>query len=575
MKKSILGLTVFAFLIIINYTLAQEPNMDFEPGKLIIKTTQSLNLQTIGNTGISSIDSLNNLYRVSLITQLFNSIGLDPQKLELYNQIGLGRIYVLTLPDTTDILEVVEVYKNLSEIEYAEPNMYLRPLDVYPCDELFQNGFQWSLYNRDSLIFWGCNKLRADIKAPEAWQIEKGDTNIIVGMVDTGIDRGWAEIHNRIWINWVEKNGLPGVDDDNNGYVDDSLGWNFGNNSPVMVPILDYHGTHLSLIIGAESDSTNNCVDVAGINWKCKIMNLRVDGYVCYDDSCYYTILTTSVADAIWYASRNGAKVINLSLAYPFDPKVSLPDSLKTIGNALNFAYGIGVVSVAGMGNGYEPEDWYNYPAASSKTLAVGATNCKDNRVTKLTTYWESSHGLHIDLVAPGEWIWTGYDLHGDPFTEGTSASTAIVSGIASLVITHRKRLIPNEVLTAEQIYEVLRHTADDTVGHTYEYGDTLYPLEDTLCFDEFYGWGRANAFKALVAVSHGDVNNDSKIDMADIIYLINYLLKGGPPPVPVSDMADANCDKKVSLSDIVFLINYVLKGGPPPSLCYTDCSQH
>jgi hypothetical protein len=57
MKKSILGLTVFAFLIIINYTLAQEPNMDFEPGKLIVKTTQSLNLQTIGYTGISSIDS--------------------------------------------------------------------------------------------------------------------------------------------------------------------------------------------------------------------------------------------------------------------------------------------------------------------------------------------------------------------------------------------------------------------------------------------------------------------------------------------------------------------------------------
>ena len=76
------------------------------------------------------------------------------------------------------------------------------------------------------------------------------------------------------------------------------------------------------------------------------------------------------------------------------------------------------------------------------------------------------------------------------------------------------------------------------------------------------------------MAVSHGDVNNDSKIDMADIIYLIYFLFMGGPPPVPVMDMGDANCDKKVSVADTVYLINYLFKGGPPPSLCYTDCSQ-
>jgi hypothetical protein len=97
---------------------------------------------------------------------------------------------------------------------------------------------------------------------------------------------------------------------------------------------------------------------------------------------------------------------------------------------------------------------------------------------------------------------------------------------------------------------------------------------KDILCWDKYYGWGRANAFKALVAVSHGDVNNDSRIDAIDITYLINYLFKEGPPPVPVSDMADANCNKKVSVADTVYLINYLFKGGPPPSLCYTDCSQ-
>jgi len=110
-------------------------------------------------------------------------------------------------------------------------------------------------------------------------------------------------------------------------------------------------------------------------------------------------------------------------------------------------------------------------------------------------------------------------------------------------------------------------------VGHTYWEGDTLYP-EDILCFDQFYGWGRANAFKALVAVSHGDANNDSRINVADVNYLVNYLFKGGPQPVPVSEMGDSNCDKSVTLADVVYLVSYLFKGGPPPSLCYTDCSQ-
>jgi len=103
--------------------------------------------------------------------------------------------------------------------------------------------------------------------------------------------------------------------------------------------------------------------------------------------------------------------------------------------------------------------------------------------------------------------------------------------------------------------------------------GDTLNP-EDTLCWDQYYGWGRANAFRALVAVSHGDADNNSQLDAADVTYLIAYLFKGGPPPVPVEEMGDANCSGEVSIADTVYLISYLYKGGPPPPLCYTDCSE-
>ncbi|HEX9911939.1 MAG TPA: hypothetical protein VGB01_01690, partial [candidate division Zixibacteria bacterium] len=270
MKKFILILTILTCLIIVNHTIAQESNIDFEPGKLIIKTTQSLNLQTIGYTGISSIDSLNQLFGVTSIEQIFSSAGLDQQKLELYNQIGMGRIYVLSLPDTTDILIAVETYKNLTDIEYAEPNMYLRLLEVYPCDWFFRwsdeyEFSQWGLYN-DGHPFGPDGpetKLRADIKAPEAWQIEKGDTNLIVAIVDSGINRFLWELQNRIWVNYAERNGLPGVDDDSNGYTDDSLGWNFADSTSFVDPDLSLHGTEMAAIIGSETDSTNNCMDIA------------------------------------------------------------------------------------------------------------------------------------------------------------------------------------------------------------------------------------------------------------------------------------------------------------------------
>jgi len=271
MKRIILCLTVCSCLSVFNYGAAQEPNLDFEPGKLIIKATQELNVQFPGNTGVPSIDTSNIYYGVSSIKQLFSAVPRDPQKLQLYNEIGMGRVYILSLPDTTDILQAIEDYKKIPSVIFAEPDRYLEFTDVYPCDEFFQNGFEWHLYNRDSSIVQGC-KLRADIKAPEAWEIEKGDTNLIVGMVDTGIMRnldGFGELKDRVWVNMAERNGLPGVDDDNNGYTDDSIGWNFCSNTPYVEPNLSWHGSHMSSIIGAETDSTNYCFDGAGINWKC------------------------------------------------------------------------------------------------------------------------------------------------------------------------------------------------------------------------------------------------------------------------------------------------------------------
>lgn len=270
------------------------------------------------------------------------------------------------------------------------------------------------------------------------------------------------------------------MDDDSNGYTDDSLGWNFGNNTPFNDPYPNFnpyllHGTHMAAIIGSETDSTNDCLLIAGINWRCKLMNLRTDSSWISNDTLNVKITYVAVASAIRYAAINGAKVINLSLGREYSTRQAFPDSLGVITNALNYAYGLGVVSVAAIGNRADNiYDWY--PGTDEKALGVGATRYDDNRVTPASYYgWESDYSDSIDLVAPGWGIFTeAHPVY--PFVNGTSPSTAIVSGIASLVITHRKKLIPGEVLAPVEFYEVLRHTADDTVGHTYEDGDTLWP---------------------------------------------------------------------------------------------------
>jgi len=180
-------------------------------------------------------------------------------------------------------------------------------------------------------------------------------------------------------------------------------------------------------------------------------MNLKTDTCLWSNDTCYHIALASAVALAIEYGVDNGANVINLPIAYGLDAKFAMPESLSAIEAAITYAYNSGVMCVASMGNRQPTHDTVWYPGASIRVLAVGATRCTDNRVV---SSWESSYGLHIDLVAPGLNVWTSIEPLGR--ISGTSASASIVSGISSLVITHRKKLIPSENLTAEQLYEVI-----------------------------------------------------------------------------------------------------------------------
>lgn len=244
-----------------------------------------------------------------------------------------------------------------------------------------------------------------DIFAPLAWNITTGSQNVIVAIVDTGVDYTHPDIM---------ANYYPG-------------GYDYINND--ADPKDDNgHGTHVAGIAAAV---TNNGVGIAGIS-QSKIMAEKVLNNV---GSGSYS----AVANGIIHATNKGAKVISLSLGGSF--------SSSTLQNAVNYAWKNGALIVAAAGN--DNSGRISYPAAYSNVIAVSALDPGDNFA------YYSNHGKKIELAAPGTNIYSTYP-GGYAYMSGTSMATPFISGSAALVLSK------NGGLTNSQVRNILDTTAVD-----------------------------------------------------------------------------------------------------------------
>lgn len=327
---------------------------------------------------------------------------------------------------------VVQQCKADPNVEYAEPNYYLYAVETIPegAPFVFKQGApripndtrfseQWNMNNSND----------ADIDAPEAWATQTGSTDVLVAVIDTGVDYDHEDLKEQMWRNPGESGGGKennGIDDDNNGYKDDYRGWNFSadNNNPYDD---NQHGTHCAGVIGAVGD---NGKGVAGVNWHVKIMPLKFLGS---DGSG----TTEDAAEAIIYAARMGAKVMSNSWGGG--------DNSRTLQDAIQLASDQGVLFVAAAGNeSSNTDNTANYPSTYDVPNVVAVAS--SDRNDALSSF--SNYGRYtVDLAAPGSSILSAQPLGRYQLLSGTSMATPHVAGAAALIWAQYPTLTMKQVI--------------------------------------------------------------------------------------------------------------------------------
>ena len=352
--------------------------------------------------------------------------GVDEEQLQQINQrhqaeiikeLGSAQIYVVkfnhhAVETVSDAVVTYGLEESL--IAYAEPDYLVQILDV-PNDPKYRE--QWSLAMNESTE----TTPHGDIGAAQSWDIQIGSADVVVAVVDTGVDYTHPDLLENIWENPGEigydlfgnDKSTNGIDDDENGYVDDRYGWNFygGNNDPMDD---NRHGTHVAGIIGA---SGNNSLGVSGVCWKTSLLPIKLLNSAGIG-------ATSDAVDAINYCTNLGIDISNNSWGGE--------DYSQALSDAIDGADQANCVIVAAAGNeGQDISDSPVYPASYDlpNIISVTATSQMD----KLP--WFANYGVrNVDLAAPGVRILSTFPNGKYGYLDGTSMAAPHVSGALAML---------------------------------------------------------------------------------------------------------------------------------------------
>jgi len=366
---------------------------------------------------LSSTTAFSSEYIVKLKTnntKSLNSLGqVTPLNLSFGN-------FAIIKSDNKSIMKDALIDSN---IEYIEPNYTYKAFDI-PNDQDFSK--QWGLHNtgKNSGSIWAPGKKGIDISALEAWAITKGDKTIKIAVIDTGVDYNHKDLVKNIMINDAELNGTAGVDDDGNGFIDDTYGYDFGEND--NDPMDGHgHGTHCAGVIGA----SHNGIGIAGVMASVKILPVKF-----LKDNGQGSL--AGAIGAIDYAISRGVNIMSNSWGGG--------GNSKALKEAIERAMDKGIIFIAAAGNSNADNDTtMTIPAGYDlpNIISVGALDGKGKRA-KFSNYGKKS----VHVFAPGVDIYSTVQDDKYKKMSGTSMACPHVAGIAGLILANEPNLDFNEV---------------------------------------------------------------------------------------------------------------------------------
>jgi len=424
--------------------------------------------------------------------------GLLPQRID---DVPWGPLYTLKIMTDETVFDVVDRLNADERVRFAEPNYAVTFEDApyVPNDPMWEQDDPGD-DPRDSVYDqWG----PAKSGAPIVWNETKGSEDIIVAVLDTGINFYHEDLYYQVWYNMDEITG-NGIDDDENGYVDDWIGWNFNqnNNNPWDDGYSAYyHGSACSGIISADQDNDRG---VSGIAPGVRVMAVKVNLSLWPPQA-----FVNSVVSGLHYAHDNDADIASMSFG--------TTDSSQAMQEALDAVYedGNGMVLMASAGNNNDTQP--HYPSGYDSVIAVAAVvafsesndRVAEQRITPSIGYhWGSSYGDKLEISGYGEKYTTTYgghydsywDGYGDPdFFNGTSCACPFTAGVMALLKTY----YPDE--NAAWLRERIQMTADD--------------IHD-VGWDNQSGYGRVNAVRAIWG-------SDRYSDLEDAYGFVRVILPG------------------------------------------------
>lgn len=320
--------------------------------------------------------------------------------------------------------------KSLDDVK-KDPNvLYIEPNFKYEEYEDKSDFFsqQWSLKNTgDNFVrtVFHSGVAGKDIRALDGWTITKGNENVVVAVMDSGVDFKHPDLNNQMWTNEAEANGIEGVDDDNNGYIDDIHGFNFPDERRDNTP-MDYsgHGSHIAGVIASKDDGQG----IIGVAPNVKIMALKIKGDITFG----YTL--ENILKALDYAIQNKATLVTSSIGGN--------DYSKAYEEALNALANANMLFVQAAGNhGRDLSHFKVYPPSYNLPNMVNVGNHSGNGKRWMSSNIGKDHialfapGMNILSLAPGE-NYSDHTRKGPnyKFMSGTSMAAPFVAGALALL---------------------------------------------------------------------------------------------------------------------------------------------